>query len=200
MTGTRRARGTCQVTDCGRNLHSKTLCRMHHVRLVKHGSLADPRPSEVQRFWAFVNKSDGCWEWAGSRADNGYGKFYRTGGEYISAHRYSAGLHGMPIAAGFVMHSCDNRPCVNPTHLSVGTPASNAADMVAKGRSARRYGEAQGNAVLTSAQVAEMRRLRSEHGLSYKEIAERFGKAYGTVYYATRGLSWTAPQMDVTDV
>jgi HNH endonuclease len=91
--------------------------------------------TEVEaRFWAKVEKTDGCWEWRGAISKNGYGKF-AFGGTMKSVHRVAWVLTRGPIPEGLhVLHRCDNRPCVNPEHLWLGTSADNLNDCVVKGR------------------------------------------------------------------
>lgn len=97
-------------------------------------------PEAVRRFWAKVHKSDGCWEWTGKRA-SGYGRFVTPPGRRMwSAHRYSWTLANGPIPDGlFVLHHCDNKPCVRPEHLFLGTNADNMRDAWRKGRLFRQH-------------------------------------------------------------
>jgi len=86
------------------------------------------------RFWAKVTKlgPDDCWKWQG-RCDSkmGYGNFDHPGVGKL-AHRYSWKLHHGNIGNLCVLHECDNPPCVNPSHLFLGTKQDNNADCKAK--------------------------------------------------------------------
>lgn len=88
------------------------------------------------RFWSNVRRSDGCWEWTGSKRGNGYGCL-AVGGRQVGAHRVAWETQNGPIPEGlFVLHKCDNPPCVRPDHLFLGTAKDNAMDMARKGRAA----------------------------------------------------------------
>lgn len=117
-------------------------------------------------------QSDGCAVWTASRNLKGYGLCKLFGENF--AHRASWVAHFGPIPVGmFVCHACDNPPCVNPSHLFLGSAADNSADMVAKGRAPRNAGDRSGMARVSDADVHVMRALRAE-GLPLKVIAARF--------------------------
>jgi hypothetical protein len=83
------------------------------------------------RFWAKVQKTEGCWIWCGGQDKNGYG-IIRAGQR---AHRRSWELHFGPVPKNlWILHHCDNPSCVRPDHLWLGTVTDNNADMIAKGR------------------------------------------------------------------
>jgi len=85
-------------------------------------------------FWSKVQKSDGCWTWAGATWGRGYGAFKHEGRQ-VYAHRFAWEMAKGPIPAGlFVCHHCDNPLCVRPDHLFLGTHTDNMRDASRKGR------------------------------------------------------------------
>ena len=130
----------CTIESCARPLVAVGLCMMHYKRKRKYGDPLGSRPSPLERFWSKVEKSDGCWEWNATRNHRGYGKFRDTPHSEVGSHRFSYVLHYGPIPEGMeVMHSCDNPPCVNPDHLSLGTSKDNAEDRTAKRRTRNQW-------------------------------------------------------------
>ena len=81
-----------------------------------------------------IDQHTGCWEWSLSKQSNGYGQIKHEG-KMKRAHRVSFEAFIGPIPFGMeVMHKCDNRGCVNPSHLVSGTHKDNMLDMRDKGR------------------------------------------------------------------
>jgi len=149
------------------------LTQFHTIgALMNHGRYGKFCTPEM-RFWGRVKKTDGCWLWQGAVNTTGYGMVSWSGKKNIVAHRLAYELLRGPITAGlFALHKCDTPRCVNPDHIFLGTDADNKADCVAKDRHSR--GSRNGQAKITEAQVAELRRLRGE-GWKFKNLAARFG-------------------------
>ena len=153
-------------------------------------SLDDER--SAFRFWSRVSPSVGteCWEWTGHIDRKGYGQFCRWNGRKFGAHRVSYATCVADIPSGMlVLHSCDNRKCVNPAHLSVGTPLDNMRDKVVRGRLPDCKGERNGRAKLVVAEVVEIRRLLGS-GQSIKSLAATYGVHVSTVRSIQRGERW----------
>jgi hypothetical protein len=132
-----------------------------------------------------LNQETGCHEWHACLLPRGYGAIQRDG-KKIAAHRVSWELHHGPITGGLhVLHRCDNRKCVNPAHLFLGTHQDNMRDRDQKGRQARRPGELNPMAKLTDAQ----REAMAAEYLAGKErvylIAEKYGVCHRSVLNST---------------
>jgi hypothetical protein len=131
------------------------------------------------------NEVSGCWNWLGALfKGSNYGQFCNreVSKSPTTAHRASWEIHKGPIPAGkMVCHTCDNRKCVNPEHLYLGTNSENMRD-----RSKRGYVH---QMRLDEAKVREMRQLR-QIGWSWRKLAARYGVHVNAVVEATTGKTW----------
>ncbi len=162
-------------------------------------------PMDVERFWKNVDSNHSkyeCWPWKGYRNANNYGVL-RINGRHLQATRLCFFIHRGAFDVRLdVMHSCDNPPCCNPHHLSLGTARNNMADCVTKGRIAtgERHGsqthpecvlrgQLQPRSKISDADAIEIRRLASG-GMKQKEIGKRFGIKQQAVSYIVLRRGW----------
>jgi hypothetical protein len=152
------------------------------------------------RFTDFVNKNGPipkhchelgpCWEWLRGINGHGYGTFWLSGSQSCGAHRYSWIITYGQIPTNLcVCHKCDNRKCVNPEHLFLGTPKDNAQDRASKGRGRDARGESNTQARVTEKDVIEMRKLYAA-GVRQTDLCKQFLLSPGTVSEIVRGLLW----------
>lgn len=146
--------------------------------------------TEEKRFWEKVDKKgiDDCWEWMGGKNKAGYGRFKVRKQDHIRAHRISWILVNGPIPEGLsVLHKCDNRSCVNPNHLFLGTQADNMLDMKTKGRNI--FGDKHKNAKLKPEDVYKIRELLNL-GTKPKLISKLFNISRRNVAKIKLGKAW----------
>lgn len=147
-----------------------------------------------ERFYAKVDVrgEDECWEWLASKRGNGYGGFGLEG-KTIRAHRLAYALAYGEIPPGiYVLHRCDNRVCVNPKHLFLGTQKENIRDMMDKGRGVRAGQSGEGNiqAKLKRSQAEEIRRLYGTGFYTKTHLAAIYMVSRRLIYSIVRGDSW----------
>lgn len=118
---------------------------------------------------------DGCWEWQGCCGSHGYGQMtYKRKG--MVTHRAAYEVFCGPIPAGvMVLHKCDYRRCINPSHLFLGTAQDNTNDMIAKGRD-----DLQNSLKLSDDQVRQIR-VMCNNDISQSHIASLFNVAQPTI-------------------
>lgn len=161
---------------------------MPHIHPIKDRS-RKPTEHDIDLFFKKVSKTDSCWIWKGGKSI-GYGMFNWHGWP-IRSHQMSWIIHNGPIPEGyFVCHNCpdgDNRLCVNPRHLFLGTNQENLMDAFKKGRIKK--GAEHGMARFSEADVIDMRSLR-RIGFTLQAIADQFKTGSGTVSRIVNKVRW----------
>jgi hypothetical protein len=146
------------------------------------------RQSIDERFWSKVNKTETCWLWTASTDPRGYGHFV-IHNRLEGAHRVAWILSNGSIPDNlWVLHRCDNPPCVNPAHLFLGTHQDNVADSTRKNRRAKPQGELHGHSTVTSEQVAH---IRAAGRGDWKKLHKQFGVSRSNFYKIWMRKSWT---------
>lgn len=153
-----------------------------------------PRPLDFvideafeNRFWNRVNRTPlGCWTWNRSTNSGGYGKM-EVAGRTVFAHRISAKLTLPDFSHELcVCHTCDNPPCVRPSHLFMGTYQDNRMDASRKGK---QRGDTHWKARLTESAVREIRSLYAT-GSKQTELAVRFNVTQTNISNVVLRKSW----------
>lgn len=128
----------------------------------------------------------GCLHWTGYIGNHGYGVLGVNGKNRL-VHRLAFEMANGPIPAGrLVCHRCDNRRCMEPEHLFLGSIADNNADMRAKGRGVTLFGSRNGRARITESDVVA---IRAASGTS-DVVAARFGVSPSTIRHIRQGKQW----------
>ena len=141
----------------------------------------------MQRFWDKVDTRGECWVWTGSRTSKGYGKFGVSGGKWELAHRVAWRIYHSDPGLLYVLHRCDNPPCVRKEHLFLGDAKANAEDRERKGRGNQPAGVRHPRAKLTESQVNA---IRADSISTHTSLARQYGVSPAAIRFVRTGRNW----------
>jgi len=186
-----RRMGSCSIPGCNRTHYGLSFCRLHWERNHVNGdplSVRSMRGATVAERLAHYSQPVGdCIEFTGYRDTDGYGHMSVDKND-VQAHRVSYTINVGPIPDGLIVrHKCDNPPCVDPSHLELGTHGDNAQD-----RMRRTYTSAcNPSAKLTDAEVSEIR-AGLGRGETSRSLAEKFGVGGSSISRIKLGTHWNS--------
>lgn len=183
----------CAVVGCTGVARFRGWCSAHYYRWRRTGEVGspeirDPHRSIEDRIAEKLASPDenGCVLWRGHCDGNGYGVIsHHSRNRRVNRILFEIELGRSLLRTEWVCHHCDNPPCCTRGHLYLGNKATNAADVVTRGRAGR-----DGNAKLAPDDVREIRRLLAT-GQKRSVIATQYGVHYATIWEIDRGISWT---------
>lgn len=139
--------------------------------------------ADIKRFYKYVNvgKPDECWEWIGGTSNTGYGVF-SFDSKPVKASRFAFWITtGIWPGDLLVCHHCDNRLCVNPAHLFIGTQKDNIQDAARKGCMAKKLTE------------EDVREIRVEYGIGTRSswLADKYGVSQVMISRVIKRKNWS---------
>jgi hypothetical protein len=136
-------KANCNQNDCTKTVRARGMCNGHWIKWRRANPDAPTLESnpldyslltsnDIEKFWSKVDKTQECWT---RGTGTGWYATFTVRGQMYLGHRVAYYATTGSIPDGLViLHSCDYRPCVKPTHLRAGTKADNVLDMIQKGR------------------------------------------------------------------
>ena len=156
----------------------------------------------IVSFWDKVDKQgpNDCWEWQGANRGNGYGAM-KLDEHVVSAHRIAWTIMNGEIPTSLlVCHHCDNKTCVNPKHLFLGTQADNMRDAYRKGRitlpanradTQFQKGERHPGSKLTDNVVLDIRQIYQGGSVTYRDLSKYYDVDRSLIYQIVKRKKWT---------
>jgi predicted XRE-type DNA-binding protein len=150
-----------------------------------------PMPSIYNRFWKKVEKKSKkeCWNWTGAKL-GGYGRINVNGKNKIASRVVWEFFNKKIPRKDCVLHSCDNRACVNPSHLFIDSRTDNSQDMVRKNRQRGAKGERNGRSKLTYKLAEKIRRDYKTKKFYQYELSKKYGVSQPVISKITRNERW----------
>lgn len=146
--------------------------------------------SVIERFGRYYREGppDACWLWLGGVTGRGYGAFWLDGRTVTATRVMWRVTHGADVPDDMVVrHRCDNRPCVNPAHLELGTAQQNVDDKVERGR---QYQGARHHFARLTPDGVRALLAAYEGGAAVKDLAARYGVTDVAVWHILSGRNW----------
>jgi hypothetical protein len=136
-----------------------------------------------------IDPESQCWLWTASKNNSGYGGF-RVGSKIFRAHRFSYEYFNGPLNSNLeICHNCDNKGCVNPTHLRQDTKSSNTIDKI--------YKKNHCNQVLSVEEVIEIKKAQKNYYRGQvKDLAHFYKVSDRTISYIKQGKRWSHIEID----
>jgi len=200
------ASSRCKATDCQLDSAAKGYCHLHYNRWKRHGDPNQahrmvPRGSSLSSRIELLRKpgsANECWEWQGSIHHTGYG-IMKFDGKHKYAHQWAYIEQHGEIPDGLqVLHSCDNRRCVNPNHLRAGTHQDNMDDKVERDRCARLLGELGPSRKITESEAVEIIQRYATESISSAALGKDYGISPSQVQNIVNGKRW--PHLDRANI
>lgn len=166
--------------------------------------MPEPKPIDLSKiknldkfkhkFWKRVDQPFvGCWEWQGVRSTQGYGSI-RFGKKPYPAHRVAWELLYGEIPEGMlVLHKCDNKCCVRPGHLYIGTQKDNVRDIFDRNRMPGKHKRRPKPGHLHKLSVEQVKEIRIRYAnkeSSTRKLAKEYGVAQVTIWDIISRNSW----------
>ncbi len=177
--------------------HPELIYRYHRKLGIGTKGLGFRQERRIIDFMKLVDKTPGqgptgdCWIWTGCYGNDGYGRFRYKGEQRANRSAYKLLVGEIPEGM-CICHKCDNRACVNPEHLWIGSLADNVKDMFDKNRNKPSPGEQNGQSKLTQENVTFIREHYKPRCSVYGAIAlsKRFHVTKTHILQIVSGNRW----------